>query len=1303
MTRHARRTLFFALAWGLAVALASVAGATHAQTNAALSLTDQPSAASTALAPNILVAIDDSGSMDFETLFNPSAGLTLTEDRLLTKRGQSYGYLFPNGFNNCNESGTSCEARDRRIYSQLRAIPPLPSFAYARDPEYNRAYFDPATTYSPWLGYDNALPSAARYNPAQGSATLDLRNNVANNETGYQFFVPQGTEIPKGTVYFQTVPANVTYTNVCYNPITNAIAQPNLFGSCGLIGGLLGFEFRRSVTLPNGSQSGFFPAATTTTTETDREVGISYFPATFYLKKPADGSSPLPAGFGWRSDATPLDGQGPNGEPLLGYPIQPQNFVGGADGAAYNSAIQNFANWFTYYRKRSLAIRGAAPRAFEPIDNVRVHACTINRSAGCLPTGQTMTQLTAGSSSTRTGFYQSIYQMDFAVARGTPNREALRNLGEVFQTDGRVIQAACQRNYALLFTDGFNSSQVSGVRNVDAAYGTNNSSPIPDDYSNTIADVAMKYYAEFQPPPGISNQPVLPLPDGCPNDERLDCIARPHVSTYGVTLGVNGVLFGNSAFAGENSAPYSNPPPWYLSSASPRQSLSGPSLTTGGAWEIDDLWHATLNTRGRLTSADSPQALLSGFASLLDDILARGETSRNATGSGTDLRSDAALYETRYDTRRWSGDLIKKQALTAGSAQETVLWRAGDRLPGFAGTNASDTRQIITALRSQPLAATGGGLTPRPFRAVPGLTDRFTALDSATVAYLRGDRSRERQNISQNTIGGFRNRADTVLGDIINSVPVYAGTADPLRYAGEWVDQRFPSAAAPENASGAQRYAGSAGFVAATAARTPLVYVGANDGMLHAFDADTGDERFAFIPNALLGELAGSELLTDPGYRHRAYVDGQITVEPAFYANAWHSVLVGGLRNGGRTVYALDVTQPPAAGQAEQAAASIVRWEFKDPQLGRTFGTPSIVRLHSGQWAAIFGNGYNSDAFGASLFIVDIATGELIRRLDTGAQPASGQRGNGLGSPTPADVDGDRIVDYVYAGDLYGNVWRFDLSARTSGAWTQSRLFQASQSGTPQPIIAAPAVASHPLGPGYGVMVYVGTGQDITPIETNTTRPANAVYGLWDTGVFSYTPNDSVPARPADTSVARERLVAQRLSSAGSANGAGLSLRQITDNPINYVTRGTDSSPQIADRGWVIEFDATPPEAVVRPPRVIDDTLEFESVVLNAQSCQLTSSGFFTVVDRSNGGVPSRNIFDLNLDGRVDETDTIDGTRIVGIGYAGRGSAGAGARFIDRDNNTRVYKLPLTGGQTATVTLASGAFTGRRTWHEIRD
>ncbi|ROO28405.1 pilus assembly protein [Salinisphaera japonica] len=1276
-------------------------GAAVAQSTPALSLTDQPSAATTARPPNILVAIDDSGSMDLETLFNPAPGLSLTPDRLLTKDSETYGYLFPNGFNNCNTAGTNCQARDRRIYDRFYAIPPLPSFAYARDPEFNRAYFDPATVYSPWIGYDNADPSAARYDPAHGNGTLDLRGNMASNEPGYQFFVPSGTTIPEGTVYHHTVPSSTTYTNVCYSPLLNAVAQPSRLGGCGLLA-LFGYEFRATLTLQTGSQTGFFPAAEPATIQDGRELGIAYVPATFYLKKPADGSSPLPPGFGWSASATPLTGTGPNGEALMGYQIQPQNFVGGAEGTAYRNAIQNFANWFVYYRKRSLAIRGAATRAFEPVNDIRVHACTINGSATCLRDSQNMTALTTGTTTTRTAFYNSIYQMDFAVARGTPNRQALLNLGEIFENDTRVIQAACQRNYSLLFTDGFNSSQVSGIGNVDGGFGGPNS-PIPDAYSNTIADVAMKYYAEFEPPPGIPNQPVLPVPDGCPGDERQDCLARPHVSTYGVTLGIDGVIFGNDAFADVNRTPYLNPPPWYLRRAAPAEREPAPSLSVGAASEIDDLWHATLNTRGRLVNADSPQALLSGFTALIGDILARSETSRNATGSGTDFRSDAVLYQTRYDTRRWSGDLIKKRALDAGTENETVFWRASDTLPGYNGTAANDTRQIITALRNQPNALTGGAVSGRGFRADTALTGRFPTLDGPAVAYLRGDRSRERQSVAQNTIGGFRNRADTVLGDIINAVPVFVGTADPLRYAGLWLDRRFPTVTPPENTAGARPYSGASGFVANTAARTPLVYVGANDGMLHAFDADSGRERFAYVPNDVLGELAGTARLTDPAYRHRAYVDGQVAVDPAFYDNAWHSVLVGGLRNGGRTIYALDVTDPPAPGQAEARAASLVRWEFRDPQLGRTFGTPSIVRLHTGRWAAIFGNGYNSDGFGASLFVVDVETGELIRRLDTGAVPVTGQSGNGLASPTPVDVDGDRIVDYVYAGDLYGNVWRFDLSARSAGAWTQSRLFQASRDGQPQPITSAPAVALHPLGPSYGVMVYVGTGQNITPVAADRQTPANSVYGLWDTQVFSYTENGDVPPRPGNTPITRSALISQQLQNTGAAGNTALSFRSVTDRPVNFVTRTATGDPRINDRGWVIDFDATTTEAVVRAPRVVGDTLEFESVVLNAESCQLTSSGFFTVVDRASGGEPARNVFDLNADGLVNEADTIDGTRIVGIGYASRGSAGAGARFIDSDNGTRVYKLPLTSGQTATLTLANGAYTGRRTWHEIRE
>ena len=250
--------------------------------------------------------------------------------------------------------------------------------------------------------------------------------------------------------------------------------------------------------------------------------------------------------------------------------------------------------------------------------------------------------------------------------------------------------------------------------------------------------------------------------------------------------------------------------------------------------------------------------------------------------------------------------------------------------------------------------------------------------------------------------------------------------------------------------------------------------------------AADGAEIFAFIPGPIFPKLTGagvaSKDLTSPSYTHQFFVDGLPTMGDVFFNNAWHTVLVGGLNQGDKA-YTRSTSLLRRA-LTESNAASLVLWEFtdtNDADLGYTFTQPSIVRLHNSQWAAVFGNGYNnaqsdgraSTTGYAVLYIVNIETGSVIRKIST--QAGSALTPNGLATPAVVDLDGDVIADYVFAGDLLGNMWKFDIRdpnpanwhvAYTDGSSKPAPLYVATDSATPtpnrQPITDRPEVGRGP-------------------------------------------------------------------------------------------------------------------------------------------------------------------------------------------------------------------------------------------------
>ncbi|MGQ0833594.1 MAG: pilus assembly protein [Gammaproteobacteria bacterium] len=542
-----------------------------------------------------------------------------------------------------------------------------------------------------------------------------------------------------------------------------------------------------------------------------------------------------------------------------------------------------------------------------------------------------------------------------------------------------------------------------------------------------------------------------------------------------------------------------------------------------------------------------------------------------------------------FETTTWGGDIVAQGVTTTGQLSGTVLWKASAVLP------APDSRYIFT---------TDGAGAVVPFRTTPapaGLspTQLASFWSPGAVDYLRGVRTGE---------GAAYRKRTSLIGDIIHSNPAYVGKAR----AG-YIFDGYPS------------------FAAAQASRPGRVYVGANDGMVHAFDATTGVETFAFIPTKLIDSVDETARTT---YTHRYYVDGMLTSEDAYISKGsmqWRTLLVGGLGAGGRTIFALDVTSAaPIASEGPAGAGSRYLWEFTDSSsgaanLGYTYGRPSIVRLNTGQWAVVVGNGYLSAAGKASLFLLNASDGSVIKEIVVNS--ASGGTNNGLSSPSLIDTNGDLKVDYAYAGDLNGNLWKFDLSSPISGNWDvaygvnkDQPLFRthADASAVRAPITTAPDVGVHPEG---GVLVYVGTGRLFASAES-TDLSTNYVYGIWDKPNL---PNSSVP-------VATSSLLPQTLYKAVHQNGSNV--RVASNNQPNWNTA----------LGWYMPLLVDAPSAADQGERVLQDIVLRDARVQFISNNPSVPKGenWFIQLDAITGGAPDRTILDITNDLALSVADNVD-------------------------------------------------------------
>lgn len=674
---------------------------------------------------------------------------------------------------------------------------------------------------------------------------------------------------------------------------------------------------------------------------------------------------------------------------------------------------------------------------------------------------------------------------------------------------------------------------------------------------------------------------------------------------------------------------------------------------SGIAANIDDTWHAALAGRGQFFSAGNPQQLIDQLSSVLTNINARNVPATTSALNSSVLVQGALGFSAGYQSSDWSGIF---QALTA-NADGTVAglqWDAGNALthPGT-GDPTPSTRVILTSTEN----ADGSFNKGIPFNTFTNLDNATASPASSTyqsaqtllmsnpasvgstdtgqarVDYLRGVQSLE---------GSVYRSRSSLLGAIINSQALYVGEPSS-GYSNNW-----PSGSPEANAMAADSPTCASttpttchsyeSFVSDNANRLPVVYVGANDGMLHAFDADTvppviaptktpGDEIFAYVPRAVYGNLGN--LTAKSNFKFAPTVDATPVSRDVFFGGAWHTILVGGLRLGGRGVYALDITDPTQVTNAN--AASKVLWEFTSDtpsssagnpaNLGYTFGQPNIGRLASGKWVVLVPGGYFPDCSKSdkpancvtlaaasngysSLFVLDAQTGTLIKELKT-LTTISGVTSGGLSSVVLGDYNNDQIDDVAFAGDLNGNLWRFDLTDPSPANWQAhvTLAFQPATQGA-QPITVMPRLFPDPATNRF--IVVFGTGKYLGAADnTSTSAGTQSVYGI----------RDLLDANGNPITQVKTNLTQQTLAEAS-----------VTNNGVTNTVRGlTDNAVPSTAGGWYIDLNlsSSPGERVVVTPAALFDTNRaiITTLIPGTQDpCSATIGGALMVIDATTGG-----------------------------------------------------------------------------------
>jgi len=792
--------------------------------------------------------------------------------------------------------------------------------------------------------------------------------------------------------------------------------------------------------------------------------------------------------------------------------------------------------------------------------------------------------------------------------------------------------------------------------------------------SNNLADIAMYYYQTDLRTSTLSNCTGALGQDVCTNNVFIggnDNNSQQHMTTFTLGLGASGWMNYSSSYLNDTSGDYydvkqgstasASVCTWQTAGTTCNWPIPGMSSSNGLIANIDDLWHAAVNGRGAYFSATDPASLSSGLSNALAGINARkGSAAAAATSTLNPVAGNNYAYVASYTTVTWKGNLEARGINTiTGAVNENATWCAENVVAGTCaapgavvaetigdttvyycvtpdsvictegtldGTDCkvpvatactgtmnslvadvTDSRTIKTANST----ATGlvdfayANLTPaqQAYFAAANIgtlsqwstltaTQKTAAAGLNLVNYLRGQYGYEDRNANPEDNRLYRYR-EAVLGDALESQPAFIGK---------------PVFSYP--------YPGYDAYKTAQTNRAGTVYMGANDGMMHAFAADTGVERWAYVPSMVIPNMWK---LADTGYAtaHRNFANGSPITSDICTANCsnadfaatadtsddpvWKTILVAGLNGGGRGYFALDITDPDAPALLWEFTPSTGTGSVTDDDLGYSFGQPVITRKADGTWVVLVTSGYNNTSPGNGegyLYVLNASTGAIISKIATNVGNTTTPSGLAKISGWNDEPAGN-LAGYVYGGDLLGNVWRFDINSvvtatpadgeiGTGDVMKFAALYSDAGGANPQPITTTPV-----LGKIAGKrVIFVGTGKYLETGDLTTTQPQTQ-YAIKDDNATTTLVNP------------RNSLVRQTLSN----NTDGSATRITTGNAVDFYT----------GRGWFVDFPDSG-ERVNIDSKLVEGTLLVPTIVPSNTVCAPGGYGWLNFFDYKTGG-----------------------------------------------------------------------------------